>query len=345
MSHFTVLVIWDQIEEALAPFHEFECTWEDNEYIQNVDQLEEAKKQYADSSRRVYVDLKGKYHAPYNDEFYRDLTPEEEKENHGWMGCWNWKSWSSKDWGDGKGYRTKMQFIPEGWYEKEVPISELETFREWASDYYGKKIINKTETPDLQKEHKYWWMRVDEKWEIMEMIDRTNPNSHWDWYQIGGRWAWQIFLKEWIEYDLPNFSWGWSNEDKLRVVNERRADSALIKEIDMDRMREDRRKSAEETYNDVKSWKRIWIRKSEQEFIETHTLEEYLEEYMESPISTYAVVMKNSDWKYEWTAKWEMWWFWCSDDSMSEKEWSDKYKAFIETLAPDTRITYVDCHT
>lgn len=346
MSHFTVLVIGEEIEEALAPFHEFECTWEDNEFVQNISQLEEAKKEYSEYSRRVYVDPEGKYHAPYNDEFYRDPTPEEqEKHSLWWMWCGGWISWTSKDWWDGRWYRPKVSFIPEWWEEKSVSISELETFREWASDYYGKKIINKTESPDLQKEHKYWWMRVDENWEVIEMIGRTNPNSHWDWYEIGGRWAWQIFVKEWVDRELPNFSWGWSNEEKVKVANERRTDSALIKEIDMEKMIENKRKNAEDTYNSVKKWERIWISRSEKEFIDSHTLEEYLEEYMEAPISTYAVVMKNSEWKYEWTAKWEMWWFWCSHESISEKEWSEKYKKFISELSPDTRITFVDCHT
>ncbi len=29
MSHFTVLVVGDNVEEQLAPFHEFECTGEE----------------------------------------------------------------------------------------------------------------------------------------------------------------------------------------------------------------------------------------------------------------------------------------------------------------------------
>lgn len=37
MSHFSVLVVGEDVEPALAPFHEFECTGEDNEFVQNVD--------------------------------------------------------------------------------------------------------------------------------------------------------------------------------------------------------------------------------------------------------------------------------------------------------------------
>lgn len=37
MSHFTVLVIGDNPEKQLAPFHEFECTGYNDEYVQDID--------------------------------------------------------------------------------------------------------------------------------------------------------------------------------------------------------------------------------------------------------------------------------------------------------------------
>lgn len=46
MSHFTVLVIGDDVGGQLAPFHEFECTGQNDEYVQNVDQLNEARAEF-----------------------------------------------------------------------------------------------------------------------------------------------------------------------------------------------------------------------------------------------------------------------------------------------------------
>jgi hypothetical protein len=40
MSHFTVLVTGSDIKEALAPYHEFECTGRDDEYVQTVDKTD-----------------------------------------------------------------------------------------------------------------------------------------------------------------------------------------------------------------------------------------------------------------------------------------------------------------
>ncbi len=46
MSHFCVLVIGPDPEEQLAPYHEFECTGVDDEYVQDVDDTEENRADY-----------------------------------------------------------------------------------------------------------------------------------------------------------------------------------------------------------------------------------------------------------------------------------------------------------
>jgi len=52
MSHFCVLVVTDKkptkeiLEKALEPYHEFECTGENNDYVEDVDVTEEYKQEY-----------------------------------------------------------------------------------------------------------------------------------------------------------------------------------------------------------------------------------------------------------------------------------------------------------
>lgn len=43
MSHFTVLVIGENPEEQLAPYHEFECTGINDQYVQDIDVTEEVR--------------------------------------------------------------------------------------------------------------------------------------------------------------------------------------------------------------------------------------------------------------------------------------------------------------
>lgn len=51
MSHFTVAVFTNEnksVEELLAPFHEFECTGINDEYVQDVDITEDVKQRIDD---------------------------------------------------------------------------------------------------------------------------------------------------------------------------------------------------------------------------------------------------------------------------------------------------------
>ena len=59
-----------------------------------------------------------------------------------------------------------------------------------------------------------------------------NPNAEWDWYQIGGRWPGRIKVKEGVEFTKPEFSWGWPEDEKAKILAERRTDSARIRDID-----------------------------------------------------------------------------------------------------------------
>lgn len=43
MSHFSVIVIGENVEAQLAPYHEFECTGLDDQYVQDMDVTDECK--------------------------------------------------------------------------------------------------------------------------------------------------------------------------------------------------------------------------------------------------------------------------------------------------------------
>jgi hypothetical protein len=49
MSHFSVIVIGNDIEQQLQPYHEFECTGDNDQYVIDVDKTEEVQEQIAQS--------------------------------------------------------------------------------------------------------------------------------------------------------------------------------------------------------------------------------------------------------------------------------------------------------
>lgn len=53
MSHFAVMVIGENPEQQLAPYHEFECTGENDQYVQDVDITDDVRKQMADEKETL----------------------------------------------------------------------------------------------------------------------------------------------------------------------------------------------------------------------------------------------------------------------------------------------------
>ena len=50
MSHFSVLVVGPNVDDQLAPYHEFECTGENDQYVIDVDETEETLAEKGDST-------------------------------------------------------------------------------------------------------------------------------------------------------------------------------------------------------------------------------------------------------------------------------------------------------
>lgn len=81
MSHFTVLVIGENPEDQLAPFHEFECTGIDDQYIQNIDQTEEVISEY-EKGKEEYSDISVFVKEYYGKESVYDERDIDLKEKH-----------------------------------------------------------------------------------------------------------------------------------------------------------------------------------------------------------------------------------------------------------------------
>ncbi len=192
MSHYAVFVVTDEepiqttLTLALQPFHEFECTGIDDQYVQDIDVTEERRGEFESGTRTLLRFPDGTTASPYDDRFYRDPT-EEEKAQIGPMGGSGSAagfSYSSRDWGDGLGYRPKLKFTPEGAEEVEVPYRELMTFAEYLKD----DGLSEKSTGS-ERDAKYGYFVLDASGAVERVVRRTNPNDKWDWWQIGGRYS------------------------------------------------------------------------------------------------------------------------------------------------------------
>lgn len=245
MSHFTVLVIGANHEAQLAPFHEFECTGEDDQYIQNVDETPELLEDYNTGTRKmvkipegvivvtsdpnaqfIHPSL-GTLVSPYDNIFYQDHPTE--------VGF------------DKKPKRVRV--LPEGYEEVEVPKREMMSWRDYVLDHLGDEpfVIKETALATIEKPYpedmKWGFVIENDDGEIVKVIRRTNPNKQWDWYQVGGRWSGMLKLKPGAVGKVGQVSWAGRPPESGYV------DQATIGDIDFAGMRADAEAKAAVDYD------------------------------------------------------------------------------------------------
>lgn len=354
MSYFAVMVFGDNVEEQLAPYHEFESTGEDNEFIQEIDKTRKLRKAYKKSTVTKIKDKDGNFLNPYSDMFYREPTPEEIEKYHldSSVGSYFGKEikYYFCNWGDGKGYRAKIFDIPEGFEEVELKNSEIKTFAEYCeSDGYP--ILKAGETPDLEEKHKFGYILLNKKGNVSKVIDRTNPNSKWDWWEEGGR-----------------YNECWRNKNGGYFV------SGIKEEMDIEAMEEEDAKNAAKTYDKVaaayplmkwKSWKSI-LKNNKKNYEKAKSLyhqQEAIEAISKLNLGVFfnadelligrdAYIQKAKDNAYlpyafilngKWYSKGDMRW-WGISSNEDETAYIKAFKQAFAEADPKTQITIVDCH-
>jgi hypothetical protein len=372
------MVIGDNPEKQLAPYHEYECTGNLDEYIQDVDITDEVREDYESSFESKMKASDGTLYCAYDDKFYRDPTEEEKKEIGPMFGtgCSKGLFYTSKDWSDGLGYRAKVHFTPEGYEEIKVPSSEAKSFLEFCEDHHSKPVIKEDQFIDRYDERYKWgWIRVNSKVEVIEVIQRTNPNAKWDWYSVGGRWSGYFPVKL-----------NGNGQSKLgkpgafgNVPEPGTADQLRVQDVDFDRAYSEAEAQANNAFDD---WEELFLEHEEakgwnhfrdsieddytidqaredyngQALIKAHkekfgftwgcpvdsmgfNREEHVERCKRRTLVPFAVV-KDSKW-YE---KGEMGWWGMTNGEKDEETWNKQFQDLVSNLHPDTLLTLVDCH-
>lgn len=200
-----------------------------------------------------------------------------------------------------------------------------------------------------------------------------NPNSKWDWYQEGGRYAGQLILKpefvgmEHIEPSNPSLLFKAETQAQM-ISNETVTDSALVKEIDWDAMDAKRLKSSNDRYDafladgEKNGFKNAMgyfkfgvsgVEVSEEEFAREIENPLYYRTNSEKPcrhqnreeyvgggaFGTFALLMDG-----EWYERGEMGWWAHVSNEMDTDKWDELFQDKIKSLDPETRITMIDCH-
>ncbi|WP_257744574.1 hypothetical protein [Burkholderia glumae] len=354
MSHFSVLVIGENVEQQLAPYHEFECTGTDDQFVQDVDITDTARAEFENQTETRLKAPDGTLHSFFDHQG-------------------NWKPEFSKPDPDAPRFASnrRVRFVPNGFEVVEVPAAQVRTFADWVSGWHGIEVVPFGEEPDKNGDHKYGYIIVDEAGEVVKAVDRTNPNRQWDWWECGGRWSGFLKLKPGASGELGRRGLMGSCADD----GPGRADIARKGDIDFEGMRNKAGVQAAERWDKVEqatggllwtSWE--LVREAHKGDIDTarnvyHAQsarvaackalgdpwggvdeyltprDQYIQQARDSSTVTYALV-KDS----QWAARGEMGWFGVSRDKVDTDDWNRKFNELIDSLPDDTLLTIVDCH-
>ena len=384
MSHFTVLVIGSNVTEQLAPYHEFECTGRNDQYVQDIDKTAEEHADFLKEKEHKVRLADGKIVDPYDPICYREPTEEELKDHPhmGGSGCDHKISWSSQDWGDGRGYCTKVHQLPDGAVEFEEPYANFLNYLLRYEDN-NQKVVHHGETPILDGDkapHKYGYILLDEKGEVTKVIRRTNPCAKWDWYTVGGRWMGFFKMKSGKKGVL-------GTPGVFDNTPEGDADIVLKGDIDFDQMRNDAGEKAGKIWDRVMD---VFVGGGDDPDVKNHisweamrkkhgdeNIEAARKEYHDQISILGLKTSKDDEVRHMWEpdeilcktraeyvqeardaagctfavvkdGKWfergEMGWWGCVSNEKEKDSWYKEFANMIDALPDNTPLTVVDCH-
>lgn len=310
MSHFTVLVIGDNVEKQLEPFWELDL-----------------------SVAEMAEDPRSEFHL----EVAKDDIPSkarEAAENHiKWL--------HSRNVSFGK-------LKASGKYNKAVESMLHHGFGYEEKDYEG--LINRAMESNREDMRKYRKYLQDEDWSTIlsdyqgggQNIDGDwgywhNPNAKWDWYQVGGRWRGYFKLKDGAVGKMGESSW----QNAGHEMPNGKADIALACAIDWKGMKTENQIHAE------KNWQSHLEKQEKEEKgywpyaeygIETDDTEESYKKRMNS-VATFAVVKDGI-----WYERGKMGWFACVSNEKAQDQWDEEFDKLVMGLPDDILLTLVDCH-
>jgi hypothetical protein len=203
-----------------------------------------------------------------------------------------------------------------------------------------------------------------------------NPNTKWDWYQLGGRWSGFFKLKEGAEGEAG------SPGLMTAPAESGYADAVMKKDIDFKSMMDEASKKAGETWDQIheiikgcdpiQSWEHIrevmfpgeidkarkfyhaqpavvklnkWNENNNHRFwgynLEDFQVsrEEYCLDAARASFVPYAVIKDG-----QWHQKGEMGWFGVSNNEVSKSKWTAQVANMINELPEETLISIYDCH-
>jgi hypothetical protein len=166
------------VDQLLAPFQFVTPDELDNEYLKDVDILEEARENFEQAHCTMLRDSKGEYHHPKH--HYRQLTEEEMQQLPNPLMAFMFKGYE-KTTGltfVGGGYVIN---VPDGWEIVSRRVPDHFELWQWFEDHGLARLVSGM-VPDYEDKHQGGYFVTDGEGNVTKAVKRANPNAKWDGY-------------------------------------------------------------------------------------------------------------------------------------------------------------------
>jgi hypothetical protein len=347
MSHFAVMVIMPdgttmnnfdkRLVKILAPYQENNMGDCPRKYMEFEDNEDEWRKDYEEGTQERVVMEDGRLLLTWDKEFERSPTEKEIEE-------------------DPMRKLSKIKDVPKHLVKRQVPHKDLyETFELYVKEWHGQRHRD----PET-KRYGYW----------------HNPNTKWDWWEVGGRWSGYFTLKG-RKTGLKGKQYGYG-----QLTESRRPDICFMRDIDWETMRRQAEEAAGKEFDKVHEkikglpkttpWETIlekykgdgasieaardeyWSQPAAAAFkklpyelvgfmgsVEKYqvTRKKFLQRARNGAGVSYAVIKDG-----KWYQRGEMGWWGMASDEIDKDDWDAQFAKLIDGLPEDTILTVVDCH-
>ena len=303
MSHFSVLVIGDDIEQQLAPYHEFECTGCNDEFVQDIDITAKVQEQINEhgidegveyfglhkSEDESEIDFEGP--CVYGYAIVKDGKLVKAIDRTNPNNKWDWWMIGGRWSGFFKATQDADQM------DKSSPDAPKKGNASWAGEHDAAGVDQAMKSQiDFEAMRSIAGRRAEETYDQATKVKVDAgfaADAQWD--------SWQTVVER-------------NNENYEQARAEYNAQEVLIALS----------KGMDNPFFDI------------DELLVTR--DEYIQRARNAACVPYAVVTDD-----QWISKGEMGWFGMSDDDVSQEEWNAKVNELLDSLPGDTLLTIVDC--
>ena len=306
MSHFSVFVIGDNVEQQLQPYHEYECTGVRDEYVTWVDVDQDYRKEYEEGSVTKYQDPHGVLHFSWDVQYHKSglFAPRQDP--------------------------TVLGYTPVEVFHRDAYKTFEAFLKEWAGIEFDDENYRMSDDGKIQTltnpNAKWDWWVIGGRWSKHWGLDQ-GPRSAFDFDLLRGE-AHAKAVSHYEEVTAPAAgltppieTW----DDVLARVEKAGGNV----------------QDAREEYNSH-PWRKALTKKLFFQYTADNYMQgrdAFVRNYIARSIFPYAFVKDGL-----WAQRGNMGWFGMSTDETTEAEWAECVTAMLNNLSEGTQITVVDCH-